>query len=103
MPTKWIPWVKVAVHGVCLLPFLKLLWMYQSGALGLMADPVLDITHETGYWALFLLIASLAVTPVRRISPRFSMRRCILRRICFCSRGTICRRWQRGCGRGIRA
>jgi sulfoxide reductase heme-binding subunit YedZ len=70
MPTKWIPWVKVAVHGVCLLPFLKLLWMYQSGALGLMADPVLDITHETGYWALFLLIASLAVTPVRRISPR---------------------------------
>ncbi|MGD0798329.1 MAG: protein-methionine-sulfoxide reductase heme-binding subunit MsrQ [Acidobacteriaceae bacterium] len=70
MPTRWIPWVKVAVHGVCLLPFLKLLWMYQTGALGLMADPVLYITHETGYWALFLLIVSLAVTPVRRLSAR---------------------------------
>lgn len=62
--------MKVAVHGVCLLPFLKLLWMYQTGALGLMADPVLYITHETGYWALFLLIVSLAVTPVRRLSAR---------------------------------
>jgi sulfoxide reductase heme-binding subunit YedZ len=70
MPTKWIPWVKVAVHGVCLLPFLELLRMYQSGALGLLADPVLYITHETGYWALFLSMVSLAVTPVRRLHPK---------------------------------
>src|ERR1700677_3959377 len=70
MPTKWIPWVKVAVHGVCLLPFVELLRMYQTGALGLLADPVLYITHETGYWALFLLMASLAVTPVRRLHPK---------------------------------
>ena len=70
MQTRWIPWVKVAVHGVCLLPFFELLRMYQSGALGLLADPVLYITHETGYWALFLLMASLAVTPVRRIHAR---------------------------------
>jgi sulfoxide reductase heme-binding subunit YedZ len=70
MPTKWIPWVKVAVHGVCLLPFLELLRMYQTGALGQLADPVLYITHETGYWALFLLMVSLAVTPVRRLSAR---------------------------------
>jgi sulfoxide reductase heme-binding subunit YedZ len=70
MPTRWIPWVKVAVHGVCLLPFLKLLWLYQNGALGLMADPVLYITRFTGYWALYLLIVSLAVTPVRRLHPK---------------------------------
>ena len=70
MPTKWIPWVKVAVHGVCLLPFVALLRMYQTGALGQLADPVLYITHETGYWALFLLMVSLAVTPVRRLHPR---------------------------------
>ena len=70
MPTKWIPWVKVVVHGVCLLPFLELLRIYQTGALGQLADPVLYITHETGYWALFLLMVSLAVTPVRRLHAR---------------------------------
>src|ERR1035437_1141295 len=70
MPTKWIPYVKVLVHVVCLLPFLKLIEQYWSGALGLMADPVNWITHQTGYWTLFLLLASLAVTPVRRLHAR---------------------------------
>ena len=72
MPTRWIPYVKVLVHAVCLLPFLKLIVLYRSGALGLMADPVLYITHLTGYWALFILLASLAVTPVRRLHPKLA-------------------------------
>jgi len=72
MPNKWIPYVKVLVHGVCLLPFLKLIELYRSGALGLMADPVNYITHFTGYWALFLLMTSLAVTPVRRLHPKLA-------------------------------
>jgi sulfoxide reductase heme-binding subunit YedZ len=71
MPTKWIPYEKVLVHIVCLVPFIQLIQMYQSGALGLMADPVKYLTHQTGYWALFILMASLAVTPVRRLHPRF--------------------------------
>jgi sulfoxide reductase heme-binding subunit YedZ len=70
MPTRWIPYVKVLVHAVCLLPFLKLIVLYRSGALGLMADPVLYITLLTGYWTLYLLITSLAVTPVRRLHPK---------------------------------
>jgi sulfoxide reductase heme-binding subunit YedZ len=72
MPTKWIPYVKVLVHAVCLVPFVKLIQMYQSGALGLMADPVNYLTHQTGYWALFMLMASLAVTPVRRLQPKLA-------------------------------
>jgi len=72
MPTKWIPYVKALVHVVCLLPFFKLIELYRSGALGLMADPVNYITHFTGYWALFLLLASLAVTPVRRLHPKLA-------------------------------
>jgi sulfoxide reductase heme-binding subunit YedZ len=72
MPTRWIPYVKVLVHVACLLPLLKLIEMYRSGALGLMADPVNYITHATGYWTLFLLITSLAVTPVRRLHARLS-------------------------------
>jgi sulfoxide reductase heme-binding subunit YedZ len=69
MPTRLIPYVKVLVHLVCLLTVIRLALMYQSGALGLMADPVNYITHQTGYWALFILLASLAVTPVRRLHP----------------------------------
>ncbi|GAC1415434.1 MAG: protein-methionine-sulfoxide reductase heme-binding subunit MsrQ [Acidobacteriaceae bacterium] len=72
MPTRWIPYVKAAVHLLCLLPVLHLLRMYRSGAMGLMADPVRYITHQTGDWALYLLLNSLAVTPIRRLSPRLS-------------------------------
>jgi sulfoxide reductase heme-binding subunit YedZ len=72
MPTRWIPYVKALVHLACLVPVFDLLRMYQSGALGLMADPVNYITHQTGYWALFLLIASLAVTPLRRLHPKLA-------------------------------
>jgi sulfoxide reductase heme-binding subunit YedZ len=72
MPTRAIPFVKVVVHLVCLLPLLKLLEMFHAGALGLLADPVNYITHQTGYWALFILLASLAVTPMRRLSPKLS-------------------------------
>ena len=70
MPNKWIPWVKVAVHVVCLLPFLGLYRMYKSGSLVLLADPVNYVTHQTGFWALWLLVGSLAVTPVRRLHPK---------------------------------
>jgi sulfoxide reductase heme-binding subunit YedZ len=72
MPTKWIPYVKALVHIVCLLPVVQMIQMYRSGALALMADPVNWITHQTGYWALFLLLASLAVTPVRRLHAKLS-------------------------------
>src|SRR5207253_6860463 len=70
MPNKWIPYVKVLVHLVCLLPAWELVRMYRSGALALMADPVNYITHQTGYWALFLLMVTLTVTPVRRLHPK---------------------------------
>jgi len=72
MPNRAIPYVKVLVHLVCLLPLLQMIQMFRSGALGLMADPVNWITHQTGYWALFLLMVSLAVTPVRRLHPKLS-------------------------------
>jgi sulfoxide reductase heme-binding subunit YedZ len=72
MPNRWIPYVKALVHVLCLLPLLALLRSYQTGALGLMADPVNYITHQTGYWTLFLLIASLAVTPLRRLHPKLA-------------------------------
>lgn len=59
-------YLRTAVQLLALLPLLALLWDGYSDALG--ADPVEEITHRTGWWALTLLMASLAVTPVRRIT-----------------------------------
>lgn len=72
MPARWIPYVKVLVHFICLVPFLGLIWQYRSGALAAQADPVNWLTHVTGDWALWLLLVSLAVTPLRRLHPRLS-------------------------------
>lgn len=72
MPNKWIPWVKVVVHVLCLLPFFSLYQLYKSGSLALLADPINYITHQTGFWALWLLVLSLAVTPVRRLHPKLA-------------------------------
>ncbi len=60
------PFVFVAV----LLPFLVLLSRFRSGNLG--PDPVQSITHFTGNWTMYLLLVSLAVTPVRRFSPKLA-------------------------------
>ena len=67
MPGRVIPYLKAVVHLLCLLPVMKLVELYRSGALAAMADPVNYITHHTGYWALWFLLAGLAVTPVRRL------------------------------------
>ncbi len=72
MPTRLIPYVKAVVHLLCLTPLILLLARYHSGALTLLADPVNYITHFTGDWALWILLVSLAVTPLRRLHPRLS-------------------------------
>ncbi len=70
MPNKLIPYVKVLLHLLCLVPFFYLLQLYRSGELATETDPVSTITHLTGKWALWILIASLAVTPLRRLHPK---------------------------------
>ncbi|HEY1807587.1 MAG TPA: protein-methionine-sulfoxide reductase heme-binding subunit MsrQ [Acidobacteriaceae bacterium] len=69
MAGKAIPYLKAVVHVLCLGPFAFLLWSYRNGALAAQADPVNYITHFTGNWALWLLLADLAITPARRIHP----------------------------------
>jgi len=50
-----------------LTPLLSLVWRGLSdGGSGLGANPVEEITHETGEWGLRLLVLTLAVTPARR-------------------------------------
>jgi len=57
-------WAKPVAHSLCLLPFLLLIWAAIAGELG--ANPVEALTHETGQWALRLLLLTLALSPLRQ-------------------------------------
>jgi sulfoxide reductase heme-binding subunit YedZ len=57
---------KPLVFLLCLVPFGVLIARGASGALG--PNPVEAITHFTGDWTLRLLLATLAITPLRRLT-----------------------------------
>jgi sulfoxide reductase heme-binding subunit YedZ len=61
---RWI--CKPAVFLAALGPCAWLLWAALTGTLS--ADPLADITHETGVWTLRFLCITLAVTPLRRLT-----------------------------------
>ena len=72
MSKRAIILLKALAHLVCLAPVLWLWHSFTSGALALQADPINYITHFTGNWALYMILACLAVTPIRRLSPRIA-------------------------------
>src|ERR1700676_3000850 len=72
MPKSAIIAIKTLLHLLCLTPFFWLLHLFTSNALGLYADPINYVTHFTGGWTLYTLFASLAITPIRRLSPKLS-------------------------------
>jgi len=72
MPTRLVPVLKLFAHLACLAPLAWLLEQYRNGALASDADPVNTITHFTGNWTLWILLASLAITPIRRLSPKLA-------------------------------
>src|ERR1051325_7318820 len=58
-------WIKIAAWIVCLVPALYLGWrFYQQD---LTANPLEYITHFTGDWAIRLIAATLAITPLRKL------------------------------------
>ena len=57
---------KTLVFCLCLVPALVLVWDSVTG--GLSVNPIEDITHRTGDWALRFVILTLAVTPFRWLS-----------------------------------
>ncbi|TXH70528.1 MAG: protein-methionine-sulfoxide reductase heme-binding subunit MsrQ [Lysobacteraceae bacterium] len=64
--------VKALVHLLCLTPLAILAWQFRdvyvnhSDALG--ADPVANIEHRLGIWALRMLLLALAITPLRQLT-----------------------------------
>ena len=76
MPKRAILALKVVAHLLLLLPLAHLLLAFHNGSLALDPDPVNYITHFTGNWALWILLGSLVVTPLRRVLPKLS---CLIR------------------------
>lgn len=58
--------LKILVFIAGLGPVTYLVWAAVTGHLS--ANPVSDLTHETGVWTLRFLAITLAVTPLRRVS-----------------------------------
>ncbi|SEB40196.1 sulfite oxidase heme-binding subunit YedZ [Terriglobus roseus] len=70
MSNRTIKILKPFVFLLALAPFFGILWSFHTDQLG--ADPVQSITHWTGDWTIWMLLISLAVTPIRRLSPKLA-------------------------------
>ncbi|MBS0583588.1 MAG: sulfoxide reductase heme-binding subunit YedZ [Proteobacteria bacterium] len=57
---------KPLVFLLCLAPLAALAWDTIQNELG--TDPVAQLEHRSGLWALRLLLATLAITPLRRVT-----------------------------------
>lgn len=58
--------IRSSVFVVCLAPLVLLAWNGLNGNLS--ANPISDITNETGVWTIRFIVATLAITPLRRIT-----------------------------------
>src|SRR5690348_3826306 len=70
MKRSHILFLKVLVWIGCLLPAASLLQRAATNNLG--PDPTAEIASITGLSALWLLVATLCVSPIRALSPRLS-------------------------------
>ena len=58
--------MKPLVFAAALIPFAHLVWRGYNG--DLTADPLVEITNETGIWTLRFVVITLAITPIRRLT-----------------------------------
>jgi sulfoxide reductase heme-binding subunit YedZ len=58
--------LKVVTWALCLSPVSLLIWKATHDELG--ANPISEVTLSTGHWTLYLLLITLAVTPLRKIT-----------------------------------
>lgn len=65
---KQILWIKRYIFLLCLAPILRLVWLGFNDSLS--ANPIEFIERSTGFWALFMLLATLTLTPIRLMTGR---------------------------------
>lgn len=58
--------LKPIAFALCLVPLALLAWKAATGGLG--ANPIEATTRHLGWWALVLLLTSLAITPLRHLT-----------------------------------
>ena len=63
---RWLRWLKPLLFAACAWPFILLAHGAVTDGLG--ANPLERVTHVTGDWTLRLLLLTLAMTPLRRLS-----------------------------------
>jgi len=63
---------KALLHLAALTPLAILAWQFwsvwQTGSDALGADPIAEVEHRTGLWALRMLMFTLAITPLRQLT-----------------------------------
>ena len=64
-PLPKFRWNKILLFLLCLVPFGWLSW--RAWNQNLTANPIEYITHFTGDWTIRLIVATLAVTPLRKL------------------------------------
>jgi sulfoxide reductase heme-binding subunit YedZ len=60
---------KIALFLAALVPLARLAWKAFHDGLG--ANPIEVITHSTGDWTLILVLTTLSITPLRRITRQY--------------------------------
>ncbi|MFL6440232.1 MAG: sulfite oxidase heme-binding subunit YedZ [Terriglobales bacterium] len=66
MARRWIILLKIVVWALCLSPVSLLAWKATHDLLG--ANPLSEITLTTGHWTLYLLLTTLAISPLRKVT-----------------------------------
>jgi sulfoxide reductase heme-binding subunit YedZ len=61
--------LKFIIFPAALLPLVRLAWKGFHDGLG--ANPIEVITHATGDWTLTLVLATLSITPLRRLTGQY--------------------------------
>jgi methionine sulfoxide reductase heme-binding subunit len=62
---------KIILFAAALVPLGRLLWKALHDGLG--ANPVEVITHSTGDWTLIFILATLSITPLRRLTRQYRL------------------------------
>ena len=68
-PKMRFRYFKIAIFLAALIPLARLAWKAFHDGLG--ANPIEVITHSTGDWTLILVLTTLSITPLRRITRQY--------------------------------